>query len=409
MAVELSPELLEILACPNCHGALAVDHERDELVCLAPDCGLAYPVRQGIPVLLIDEARRPDNGLMSIFDDSWLDDRAGPGRRRSDPAPAGRGRSPGPPGDRGREGADPRPARPAPTPRGDRRRQRGPLHPGHARAGLPGAVRGLAHPRPAGLGRRAGPGGGDGQRDGPARAGGHRARGRTPGRAVADRLSGGVDDRRARRLPVHHPAAHGDRRRAGRGHRRALRAARAAARPRGQPAGGGRRDGPGRRGVLAVRRRLGQPGQGPGHGAGRRAAPGLGRLGARGPGQPADRRGVAGGQRAGRPGRRRRRPADHPGIGGAARPVRRPVHRRPVRRPPALPGDAGRRQRRGPDPVRPHPAARGRRAQRRTGLPDRPPHRLRRGALRQPAADRHVRGACLSRRRSGLGPRVSPA
>ncbi len=29
MAVELAPELLEILACPNCHGALAVDHEQD--------------------------------------------------------------------------------------------------------------------------------------------------------------------------------------------------------------------------------------------------------------------------------------------------------------------------------------------------------------------------------------------
>src|SRR6188472_1792395 len=63
MAVELAPELLEILACPNCHGALAVDHDRDELVCLAADCGLAYPVRQGIPVLLIDEARRPGPDL----------------------------------------------------------------------------------------------------------------------------------------------------------------------------------------------------------------------------------------------------------------------------------------------------------------------------------------------------------
>ena len=59
VAVDLAPELLEILACPNCHGALAVDHDRDELVCLAADCGLAYPVRQQIPVLLIDEARRP--------------------------------------------------------------------------------------------------------------------------------------------------------------------------------------------------------------------------------------------------------------------------------------------------------------------------------------------------------------
>jgi len=60
MVVELAPELLEILACPNCHGTLAVDHERDELVCTAADCGLAYPVRHGIPVLLIDEARRPE-------------------------------------------------------------------------------------------------------------------------------------------------------------------------------------------------------------------------------------------------------------------------------------------------------------------------------------------------------------
>jgi uncharacterized protein len=59
MAVELAPELLEILACPNCHGSLAVDHDRDELVCTSPDCGLAYPVRDGIPVLLIDEARPP--------------------------------------------------------------------------------------------------------------------------------------------------------------------------------------------------------------------------------------------------------------------------------------------------------------------------------------------------------------
>lgn len=60
MAVDLAPELLEILACPNCHGSLIVDHEADELVCSAPDCRLAYPVRDGIPVLLIDEARRPD-------------------------------------------------------------------------------------------------------------------------------------------------------------------------------------------------------------------------------------------------------------------------------------------------------------------------------------------------------------
>ncbi|GAA2098792.1 Trm112 family protein [Microlunatus panaciterrae] len=61
MAVDLAPELLQILACPNCHASLAVDHEREELVCTAADCALAYPVRDGIPVLLIDEARRPES------------------------------------------------------------------------------------------------------------------------------------------------------------------------------------------------------------------------------------------------------------------------------------------------------------------------------------------------------------
>lgn len=57
MAVEIAPDLLQILVCPQCHGSFAVDHERDELVCTATDCGLAYPVRDQIPVLLVDEAR----------------------------------------------------------------------------------------------------------------------------------------------------------------------------------------------------------------------------------------------------------------------------------------------------------------------------------------------------------------
>ncbi|GGT44189.1 hypothetical protein GCM10010254_74230 [Streptomyces chromofuscus] len=53
----LEAGLLEILACPACHAPL---EERDtELVCTGQDCGLAYPVRDGIPVLLVDEARRP--------------------------------------------------------------------------------------------------------------------------------------------------------------------------------------------------------------------------------------------------------------------------------------------------------------------------------------------------------------
>jgi uncharacterized protein YbaR (Trm112 family) len=53
----LEAGLLEILACPACRSPLK---EQDtELICTSTDCGLAYPVRDGIPVLLVDEARRP--------------------------------------------------------------------------------------------------------------------------------------------------------------------------------------------------------------------------------------------------------------------------------------------------------------------------------------------------------------
>jgi uncharacterized protein YbaR (Trm112 family) len=51
--------LLEILACPKCHSPLRVDDEASELVCTNSECGLAYPVRDDIPVLLVSEARDP--------------------------------------------------------------------------------------------------------------------------------------------------------------------------------------------------------------------------------------------------------------------------------------------------------------------------------------------------------------
>ena len=56
--MRLDPALLEILACPSCHASLAVDEQRSELACTG--CRRAYPVRDDIPVLLVDEARRPD-------------------------------------------------------------------------------------------------------------------------------------------------------------------------------------------------------------------------------------------------------------------------------------------------------------------------------------------------------------
>ena len=55
--MQLDPRLLEILACPRCHAELRVDEPAQELVCTSATCGLAYPVRDDIPVLLIDEAR----------------------------------------------------------------------------------------------------------------------------------------------------------------------------------------------------------------------------------------------------------------------------------------------------------------------------------------------------------------
>ncbi len=52
--------LLDILVCPQCHSALAESGQDDatELRCTGESCGLVYPVRDGIPVLLVDEARR---------------------------------------------------------------------------------------------------------------------------------------------------------------------------------------------------------------------------------------------------------------------------------------------------------------------------------------------------------------
>ncbi|MBI6548509.1 Trm112 family protein [Xenorhabdus lircayensis] len=47
--------LLEIIACPVCHGKLSYDKENLELICKLDR--LAFPVRDGIPVLLENEAR----------------------------------------------------------------------------------------------------------------------------------------------------------------------------------------------------------------------------------------------------------------------------------------------------------------------------------------------------------------
>jgi uncharacterized protein YbaR (Trm112 family) len=57
MKMELEDWVLDIIVCPKCRADLRTDDAASELVCTG--CGLAYPVRDNIPVLLIEEARKP--------------------------------------------------------------------------------------------------------------------------------------------------------------------------------------------------------------------------------------------------------------------------------------------------------------------------------------------------------------
>lgn len=52
--MSLSPQLLSILVCPKCKGTLQYREAESALVC--PACRLQYPVRDDIPIMLIDEA-----------------------------------------------------------------------------------------------------------------------------------------------------------------------------------------------------------------------------------------------------------------------------------------------------------------------------------------------------------------
>ncbi|MFH1837501.1 MAG: Trm112 family protein [Candidatus Omnitrophota bacterium] len=53
----IDKELLEILACPSCKKDVKLEGEK--IVCT--HCGLKYPIRDGIPVMLIEEAERPSH------------------------------------------------------------------------------------------------------------------------------------------------------------------------------------------------------------------------------------------------------------------------------------------------------------------------------------------------------------
>lgn len=60
MVSDMVLDVLELLVCPSCHAQLTWAYEACELICCNHDCGLAYPVRQGIPILIADSARKPE-------------------------------------------------------------------------------------------------------------------------------------------------------------------------------------------------------------------------------------------------------------------------------------------------------------------------------------------------------------
>ncbi len=55
----VDPKLLEILVCPLTKGPLRYDADAQELI--SEQAGLAFPIRDGIPIMLVDEARRLDD------------------------------------------------------------------------------------------------------------------------------------------------------------------------------------------------------------------------------------------------------------------------------------------------------------------------------------------------------------
>ena len=57
-APDIDPRLLEILVCPVTHGPLTYDRDKQELI--SDSAKLAYPIRDGVPIMLPEEARRLD-------------------------------------------------------------------------------------------------------------------------------------------------------------------------------------------------------------------------------------------------------------------------------------------------------------------------------------------------------------
>jgi uncharacterized protein YbaR (Trm112 family) len=57
--MSIKPELLEVLACPKCKQGVRLSKDGKYIVC--DSCALLYEIKEDIPVMLIDEARKAEN------------------------------------------------------------------------------------------------------------------------------------------------------------------------------------------------------------------------------------------------------------------------------------------------------------------------------------------------------------
>ena len=57
----LNAELLEILVCPKCKSKVELKPDESGLRCTNPECALVYPVRDEIPVMIVEEAKTENN------------------------------------------------------------------------------------------------------------------------------------------------------------------------------------------------------------------------------------------------------------------------------------------------------------------------------------------------------------
>jgi len=59
--MSIPKELLDILVCPQCKGKVVLSEKGEELLCY--QCSLSYPISEGIPVMLVEEAKKLDKPL----------------------------------------------------------------------------------------------------------------------------------------------------------------------------------------------------------------------------------------------------------------------------------------------------------------------------------------------------------